>query len=130
MSIASQISALATRIGAEIKDLIRPDHPGLARAWVNFGYESGAIQVHATSNVAAVTRLGKGHYRITFATPFPDTHYCWVAIARSNTATNPIRFMAARSTTDGKGTDFLELVSTSAAASLADSTEINLVVYR
>ena len=66
MSLVAQLSALATRIGTEIKGLIRPDHPGLARAWVNFGYVGGAIQLRAAYNVAAVTRLGTGRYRIEF----------------------------------------------------------------
>ena len=33
MSLASKISALAIRLGREIKTLVRPEHPGLARAW-------------------------------------------------------------------------------------------------
>ena len=130
MSLVAQLSALATRIGTEIKGLTRPDHPGLARAWVNFGYVSGAVQLRAAFNVASVTRLGTGRYRIDFETPFPDAKYCWVATGRSNTATGTIRFAAARGTTDGKTADTLELVCTSAAASLADTPEISLVVYR
>ena len=130
MSLVAQLSALATRIGTEIKGLIRPDHPGLARAWANFGYVGGAIQLRAAYNVSSVTRLGTGRYRIEFETPFPDAKYCWVATGRSNTATGTIRFAAARGTTDGKTANYLELVCTSAAASLADTPEISLVVYR
>ncbi|WP_127476573.1 hypothetical protein [Sulfurivermis fontis] len=130
MSLSAQLSALATRIGQEIKGLVRPEHPGIARAWVNFGYVNGAIVVRAAYNVASVRRLAKGRYRIVFETPFPDADYCWVATGRSNIATGTIRFAAARSTTDGKTADALVLVCTSAAASLADTTEINLVVYR
>lgn len=130
MSLASQLSALATRIGTEIKGLIRPEHPGLARAWVNFGYVGGEVQLRAAYNIASVTRLAKGRYRIAFEAPFPDAKYCWVATGRSNTTTGTIRFAAARGTTDGKTADSLELVCTSAAASLADTPEISLVVYR
>lgn len=129
MSLAAQLEALANRIGSEIKGLIRPDHPGLARAWVNFGYEDKAVRVRAAHNVASVTRISTGRYRITFATPFADADYCWVATGRSNTASGTIRFAAARSN-DGKTIDHLELVCISALASLADSPEINLVVYR
>ncbi|NCP41637.1 MAG: hypothetical protein COZ79_00055, partial [Hydrogenophilales bacterium CG_4_8_14_3_um_filter_62_83] len=85
MSFATQLSALAIRIGTEIKGLIRPEHPGLARAWVNFGYVGGAIQINASHNVSGVTRLAAGRYRVTFVTPFADTDYCWLAFARSNT---------------------------------------------
>ena len=130
MSLVAQLSALATRIGSEIKGLVRPDHPGLAKAWVNFGYVGSAVQLRAAHNVASVTRLGTGRYRIEFATPFADAKYCWVATGRSNTATGTIRFAAARGTTDDKTTDYLELVCTSGAASLADSLEICVAVYR
>jgi len=130
MSLVAQLSALATRIGTEIKGLIRPDHPGLARAWANFGYVGGAMDLRAAHNVASVTRLSTGRYRVTFAVPFADADYCWVATGRSNTATKTIRFAAARSTADGKTTTALELVCISSSDSLADTTEINLVVYR
>lgn len=130
MSLVAQLSALATSVGTEIKGLIRPEHPGLARAWVNFGYVSGTVQLRAAYNVASVTRLRKGRYRINFETPFPDAKYCWVATGRSNTATRTIRFAAARGTTDGKTANYIELVCTSSAASLADTPEISLVVYR
>lgn len=129
MSLVAQLSALAGRIGTEIKGLIRPDHPGLARAWANFGYVSGAIRLRAAYNVASVTRLSKGRYRITFAIPFADAYYCWVATARSN-ATSSIRVAAARTTTDGKTASTLDVVCVSSAGSLADTTELNLVVYR
>jgi hypothetical protein len=130
MSLASQLSLLATRIGNEIKGLIRPDHPGLARAWANFGYVGSAMQLRAAFNVASVVRLSTGRYRIDFATPMPDARYCWVATGRSNTASGTIRFAAARGTTDGKTAESLEIVCISAAGSLADTIEISLVVYR
>ena len=80
MSLVAQLSALATRIGNEIKGLIRPDHPGLARAWVNFGYVNGSVQLRAAYNVASVTRLASGRYRILFETALPISAY--VAAAR------------------------------------------------
>ncbi|QLQ00162.1 MAG: hypothetical protein HZY78_08135 [Burkholderiaceae bacterium] len=130
MSLVAQLSRLATRIGTEIKGLIRPDHPGLARAWANFGYVGSAVDLRAAHNVASVSRLAAGRYRITFATPFVDADYCWVATGRSNVATGTIRFSAARSTTEGKTTTTLDIVCITGAGSLADTTEINVVVYR
>jgi hypothetical protein len=130
MSLVAQLAALVARIGAEIKGLIRPDHPGLARAWANFGYVGGAVDLRAAHNVASVARLATGRYRVAFASPFADTDYCWVATGRSNVATGTIRFAAARSNTDGKTTTTLDIVCVSGAGSLADSTEISLVVYR
>ena len=130
MSLTTQLTALTHRLATEIKALIRPDHPGLARAWANFGYVGGAVELRADYNVASVTRVATGRFRVTFATPFADTNYCWVATGRSNLATGTIRFAAARSTTDGKTTTTLDIVCISSAGSLADTTEINLVVYR
>lgn len=130
MSLASQLALLATRIGAEIKGLIRPDHPGLARAWVNFGVVGGAIQINASHNVAGVTRLAAGRYRVTFATPFADANYCWLAFARSNTNSSTQRMALARATTDAKTTAYVEVICATAAGSLADTTEFGLMVYR
>ena len=60
MSLQTRIETLATRIGAQIKGLIHSDHPGLARALVNFGYVGGALQINACHNVTGVTRLAPG----------------------------------------------------------------------
>ena len=62
MSLASHIAALASRVATEIKTLVRPEHPGIARAWVTFGYSASAIQISASHNVATVTRLAAGRY--------------------------------------------------------------------
>lgn len=130
MSLVAQLSALASRSGLEIKGLIRPDHPGLARAWVNFGYVGGAVQINASFNVADVTRLAAGRYRVSFATPFADANYCWVAFARSNTNSSTQRMALARATTDAKTASYVEVICATAAGSLADTAELNLVVYR
>jgi hypothetical protein len=130
MSLVAQLSLLAARVGTEIKGLIRPSHPGLARAWVNFGYVGGAIQIRASYNVAGVTRLAAGRYRITFAAPFADANYCWLAFARSNTDSSTQRMALVRATTDAKTAAYVEVICATASASLADTTEMNLVVYR
>lgn len=130
MSLAAQLSALANRIGAEIKGLIRPDHPGLAKAWVSFGYVGGVVKIHASFNVADVTRLAAGRYRVSFATPFADANYAWVAFARSNTNSSPQRMALVRATLDAKTASYVDVICSTAAGSLADTTECNLVVYR
>lgn len=130
MSLAAQIGALANRLAREIKALVRPDHPGLARAWVSFGYNGTAIQVDAAFNVASVTRLAAGRYRITFATPFADANYCWLAFARSTGNSGSARTALARSTSDAKTTTYVEVICSTGNTSLADTTEMNLVVYR
>ena len=130
MSLASQISALATRLANEIKTLVRPEHPGIARAWVTFGYSGGTMQVRASHNVSGVTRLATGRYRITFAVPLADANYCWLAFARSSVNTGTARTALARSTSDAKTAAYVDVVCATGNTSLADTTEMNLVVYR
>jgi hypothetical protein len=128
MSLASQISALASRVATEIKALVRPDHPGLARAWVSFGYIGGAIQISAAYNVSGVTRLSTGRYRITFATPFSTANYCWLAFSRTTNDSNVYRAMI-RPSTDAKTSAYVEVVSGRDNQTLSDTSEMNLVVY-
>ncbi len=130
MSLASHIAALASRVAAEIKTLVRPEHPGIARAWVSFGYIGSAIQISAYHNVATVTRLAAGRYRITFSQPFVDANYCWLAFARSTGNSGSARTALARSTSDAKTAAYVEVVCATSNTSLADTTEMNLVVYR
>jgi hypothetical protein len=129
MSLVNQIAAALTAVGHEIKALVRPDHSGLAKAWVSFGYVGTAIQIYNSLNVANVTRLATGNYRITFSTPFADAHYCWLATGRSNTTSGSLRFASAR-TSEAKTIDTLEIVCATNSNTLADSSEINVVVFR
>lgn len=130
MSLASRISALASRIGLEVKTKIDAAHPGVARAWVSFGFVGTQIVVRSALNVANVTRLGVGRYRIAFSVAMPDANYCWLAFARSTVDTGQQRIAVARATTDAKTAQYVDVSCTTAASSLADSSEINLVVYR
>ncbi len=130
MSLTAQVTALANRLATEIKALIRPDHPGLARAWVSFGYDGSALVVGASHNVSGVTRLATGRYRISFTTPFADASYCWLAFARSSSNTGTARTALLRATTDVKTTAYVEVICATGNTSLADTTEMNLVVYR
>jgi len=130
MSLAARIAALASRIGLKVKTKVDASHPGLARAWANFGYVGGAVQLRAAHNVASVTRLAPGRYRVSFASPLPDANYCWVGVARSNTHMGTQRLLIVRATADEKTPTHLDVTCATTAASFADSTEINLVVYR
>ena len=130
MSLSAKISALAIRLAREIKTLVGPEHPGLARAWVTFGYVGGVLQIAASHNVAGVTRQATGRYRITFATPFADTHYCWIAFARSTVNSGTARMAMARQTSDAKTARYLEVACATGSTSFADTSEMNVVVYR
>ena len=130
MSLASRISALASRVGLEVKTKIDATHPGLARAWVCFGYVGNQVVVRASHNVASVTRLGSGRYRVTFAMAMPDTSYCWTALARSSTNTGQQRIAIVRASSDLKTAQYVDISCATAATAFDDSSEINLVVYR
>lgn len=130
MSLSSAIAALASRIGIEVKSKIDADHPGVARAWVSFGYSNGEVVIAAAYNVASVVRTAVGRYRIHFAVVLPDASYCWSAIARSSTNSGTQRVAIVRSTSDLKTDQFVDISCATAQASFDDSSEINLVVYR
>ena len=130
MSLASRTSALASRVGLEVKTKIDATHPGVARAWVCFGYVGNQIVVRSSHNVASVTRTAAGRYRVTFAAAMPDANYCWTALARSSTNTGQQRVALVRASSDLKTAQYVDVSCATAASSFDDSSEINLVVYR
>ncbi|MFN4342885.1 MAG: hypothetical protein ACK4FE_12760 [Azonexus sp.] len=130
MSLAARIALLASRIGLEVKAKIDATHPGLARAWASFGYVGNQVVVRAAYNVAGVTRLAAGRYRVTFATAMPDANYCWTALARSSTNTGTQRLAIVRATSDQKTPQYVDISCATTSASFDDSTEINLTVFR
>lgn len=130
MSLASRIGALASRVGLELKGKIGATHPGLARAWVCFGFVGAQMVVRAQHNVASVTRTAVGRYRVTFATPMPDAHYCWTALARSSTDSGTLRLAVVRASSDLKQAGFVDISCATTATAFSDSTEINLAIYR
>jgi len=130
MSLSDRIASLAARIGIEVKNKIDGSHPGLARVWVSFGYVNSQMVMHSTRNVMSVERLATGRYRVHFTQPMPDTNYAWIALARSSTDNGTQRIAIARATADQKTTEYVDVACATMATSFADSTEINLVVYR
>jgi hypothetical protein len=130
MSLTAAIASLASRIGFEVKTKIDAAHPGVARAWVSFGYVNGQMVIASAYNVASVVRTAVGRYRVHFAVTLPDANYCWTALARSSTNSGTQRVAIVRSTSDLKTEQFVDIACATAQASFDDSTEINLVVYR
>ena len=69
MSLASRISALASRVGLEVKTKIDATHPGVARAWVCFGYVGNQVVVRIVAQRGQRDPDGGG--------PLPrDLRYC------------------------------------------------------
>ena len=131
MSLADRIAGLAARIGVEVGTKVDPTHPALARAWVSFGYVAGQTVIHHSYAVASVARLAAGQYRITFATPMPDANYCWMGLVRSVSTSGSQRLAVTPTTADGRAAAYVDVRCVSTlAGSPADSTEINVVVFR
>ena len=130
MSLARSITRLAAAIGREIKTRITAEHPGVAKAWVCFGYVGNQIVVRSSHNVASVTRTAAGRYRVTFAVAMPDANYCWTALARSSTNSGTQRIAIVRSSTDQKTAQYVDISCATTSASFDDSSEINLTVFR
>ena len=131
MNLSQRIAALAARIGLEVRSKANATHPGLARAWACFGWTGTAMVLRSAHNVASVSRLATGRYRIHFAAAMPDAHYCWSALARSSTDSGTMRLAIVRSTSDQKTPQHVDVCcATAASATFSDSTEINLIVYR
>ena len=130
MSLVQKISDLAVAVGAEVKSRITAYHPGVAKAWVCFGYVGAQTVVRAAYNVQSVTRLGAGRYRLAFTRAMPDAKYAWHAFARQGGGQTSLQFAAARPTAEAKTADYLEVICVTANGTLADTPEMNLMVLR
>lgn len=129
MSLASRITALASRIGLEVKTKIDASHPGVAKAWVCFGYTGGQVVIRASYNVASVTRLATGRYRVSFASAMPNADYCWVASTLKNaTILGLQRIALVRASADTKTAQHLD-VSCASSTAATDADEFNLTVF-
>lgn len=129
MSLATRISALASRIGLEVKTKIDASHPGVAKAWVCFGYTDSQVVIRASYNVASVTRLATGRYRVTFANAMPDANYCWVASTLKNTNIFGLQRIAlVRASGDTQTAQHLD-VSCASSTAAADADEFNVTVF-
>ena len=130
MSLSQRISDLAAAIGRQVKTRISADHPGVARAWVSFGYVGNRTVILSSFNVQSVARDSTGKYRVTFATPMKDANYCWSAFARNSGSQSTLKVVSARINAEAKTDDYVEVICSSQSGTLSDTTELNLVVYR
>lgn len=130
MSLVQKISALATAVGVEIRSRITANHPGVAKAWVCFGYVGDQVVIRAAYNVRSVSRLAAGKYRVNFAAAMPDANYCWLALARNAGNQSALKFAAARTSAELKTVEYVEVICATQAGTLADSPEMNVMVLR
>ncbi len=130
MSMAIRIADLATAVAIEIRSRITADHPGVAKAWVCFGYVGKQMVVRQAFNVHSVTRRSKGVYRVTLTNAMVDANYCWQAFARNEGNASTLKFASARISADHKTATYIDVICASQAGTLSDTTEINLTVWR
>lgn len=130
MSLASHIADLASRIGLEVKSKITAAHPGVAKAWVCFGYVGNQVVIRAAFNVASVTRLGTGRYRVTFVNAMADSNYGWTAVAVKDPGLFGLqRLGIVRASGDTQTAQALD-VSCASPTAAADADEMTVAVYR
>jgi len=130
MSLVQKISDLASAMGSELKSRISALHPGVAKAWVCFGYVGNQVVLRAGYNVQSVTRIAAGKYRVNFARAMPDAKYAWSAFARQGGGQSSLQFAAVRSTAEAKTAEYVEVICVSANGTLSDTPEMNLTVLR
>ncbi|MDB0510918.1 hypothetical protein [Ralstonia solanacearum] len=130
MSLTGNIAELAAAIAQEVRARITADHPGLARAWVCFGTVGDQAVIRSAFNVQSVERLAAGRYRVVFTEPMPDAGYCWTAFARNAGRQSAMKAASARARAEAKTTAFVEVICTTAAGTLTDTSELNLIVFR
>lgn len=66
------------------------NHPGVAKAWVNFvGNGSvGVATINASSNITSVTKTTTGTYTVVFSTAFADANYAITGVCQTTGANN------------------------------------------
>ena len=130
MTLTQHITELAQRLAQEFKTRISADHPGVAKAWVCFGFDGDVVVIRSSFNVGAVTHTATGAYRVSFSRPMVDANYCWQAFARNAGNQSSMKQAAARLLAETKSREFVEVICTTAAGTLSDTTEMNITVWR
>jgi hypothetical protein len=73
-------------VGATTQDIIKVKTDGnleaqglpafMCRAWVLFNGQPASPTIYASGNVASVSKISTGVYRVTFTTAMPSANYC------------------------------------------------------
>lgn len=134
MTLTQRLTDLSQRLAREFKSRITADHPGVAKAWVSFGVEvtgnTVGVVIHSSFNVQSVERISVGQFRVVFAAPMVDANYCWQAQARNAGNQSSMKQSGARQLAEEKTPAFVEVICTTAAGTLSDTTEMNVTVWR
>lgn len=100
------------------------------KAWTTFdGVPAGpTLPSRSQSNVASVTKVSTGRYRITFTTPMPNTNYAVLVTVGDTLRTHAISGAEITSTRLANSVEIQTAVSTENSSSNADFTSINVMI--
>lgn len=111
-----------TEAGKYVAPATQQYHKSAAKAWVNFN-GTGVIAIRDSYNVASITDLGIGNYRITFDTNMSNTNYAVVGGGNRNGVNTPNSIeISVRTTTH------VEVLCGTSTGSV-DLEMVSLVVY-
>lgn len=105
-----------------------------ARAWVTFDGSTSPPTILSASNIASVSRISTGVFRLTFTTNMPNANYAVVGTGRSSV---PARVLIVSledtftPTVSTFGIEMCNLTATSSTpnTSLDDSERVSVVVF-
>ncbi len=110
--------------GTAVNKLVTPgrmqNHPGVAKAWVNF---NGDGSINGSYNVTSVTKNTTGDYTITFTVAFSDNTYAGVSSTQSNGLLGP----KAGGTKTASAWQWVNAVND--AGTLSDVAQASIVFY-
>lgn len=114
------------------RDLVLPDANGnlvsdalgAIRAFVSFN-GTGVVAIIAQANVASITDLGTGAYRINFTNPLPSANYIVLGNSRNNGAGRTDVDVSNKLTTS-----FEVTITLSGSNTVVDTTPIDLMVVQ
>ena len=134
MSLAHNVSALATCVAQELKTRIHADHAGLAKAWVCFGWtrpgRRGNLVIAASYNVRKVKRIGKGRYQLYFEAEMPDLHYGWHAQGQHPAWIRWLAPASTRITAKALSRQCMEIRCSTLAGWSVDPVDLHLTIWR
>lgn len=105
-----------------------------ARAWVTFDGSTSPPTILSASNIASVSRISTGVFRLTFTTNMPNANYAVVGTGRSSNIGRVLIVSLEDTFTPTVSTFGIEMCNLSASAgspntSLDDSERVSVVVF-
>lgn len=96
----------------------------LCRAWVNFNGVTTAT-IRASYNVSSVTRNSTGNYTVNFINAMADANYARFITQQTETSSSSALTQFVSATVSA-----FRFITTDAAATLIDSPQINVGIFR